>query len=62
MPAPPTASRECRGSPTVATLQGKAFQFGENFINDRITDLRQFEAAPRLDHVSDRQHLQGDHV
>jgi hypothetical protein len=32
------------------TLQGEALQFGENFINDRITDLRQFEAGnpPRL--------------
>jgi ABC-type glycerol-3-phosphate transport system substrate-binding protein len=28
---------------------GEAFQFGDNFINDRITDLRQFEtgAPPR---------------
>ena len=62
MPAPPSASRECRGSPTVPTLQGKAFQFGDNFINDRITDLRQFEAGTRPDRVSDRQHLQGEHV
>ncbi len=23
----------------------EAFQFGDNFINDRITDLRQFEAG-----------------
>ena len=45
-------SRLCKG----------AFQFGDNFINDRITDLRQFEAATRLDRVSDRQHLQGEHV
>jgi hypothetical protein len=39
-----------------------AFQFGDNFINDRITDLRQFGRATRLDRVSDRQHLQGEHV
>ena len=53
---------KCRGSAPVPTLQGEAFQFGDNFINDRITDLRQFEAATRLDRVSDRQHLQGEHV
>ena len=30
----------------------EAFQFGDNFINDRITDLRQFEAEepPRSCH------------
>jgi hypothetical protein len=50
--------RECRGSSAAPTLQGKAFQFGHDFINDRITDLRQFERPPRLDRVSDRQHLQ----
>jgi hypothetical protein len=27
------------------TLQGEALQFGDNFINDQITDLRQFEAG-----------------
>ena len=27
------------------TLQREAFQFGDNFINDRITDLRRFEAG-----------------
>ena len=27
------------------TLQGEAFQFGDKFINDLITDLRQFEAG-----------------
>ena len=26
-------------------LQGEAFQFGENFIDDPITGLRQFEAG-----------------
>jgi hypothetical protein len=26
-------------------VQGEALQFGDNFINDRITDLRQFEAG-----------------
>ena len=54
MPTPPSASRKCHGSAAVPTLQGEAFQFGDNFINDRITDLRQFEAATRLDRVSDR--------
>jgi hypothetical protein len=29
-------------------LQGEAFQFGDSFINDRITDLRQFEAGAPL--------------
>ena len=53
MPTPPSAA---------PTLQGESFQFGDNFINDRITDLRQFEAGTRLDRVSDRQHLQGEHV
>jgi hypothetical protein len=36
---------ENRGSSTAPTLQGEALQFGDNFINDRITDLRQFEAG-----------------
>jgi hypothetical protein len=42
---PPSASGEYRGSSAAPTLQGEAFQFGDNFINDRITDLRQFEAG-----------------
>ncbi len=62
MPTPPSASGEYRGSSAAPTLQGEPFQFGDNFINDRITDLRQFEAGTRLDGVSDRQHLQGEHV
>ena len=62
MPTPPSASGEYRGSSAAPTLQGEAFQFGDNFFNDRITDLRQFEAGTRLDRVSDRQHLQGEHV
>jgi hypothetical protein len=41
---PPSAPREYRGSSAAPTLQGEALQFGDNFINDRITDLRQFEA------------------
>ena len=45
MPTPPSASREYRGSSAAPTLQGEAFQFGDNFINDRINDLRQFEAG-----------------
>jgi hypothetical protein len=40
----------------------EAFQVTDNFINDRITDLRQFEAGDSLERVSDRQHLQGKHV
>jgi hypothetical protein len=40
----PSVSREYRGSSAAPTLQ-EAFQFGDNFINDRITDLRQFEAG-----------------
>jgi hypothetical protein len=39
-------------------LQGEAFQLGDNFMNDRITNLGQFEARARLDRVSDRQHRQ----
>ena len=59
MPKPLSASRESRGSSAAPTLQGEALQFGDNFINDRITDLRQFETgAPLLDRVSDRQHPQ----
>ena len=38
MATPPSASREYRGSSAAPTLQGEAFQFGDNFINDRITD------------------------
>ena len=54
---------EYSGSSAAPTLQGEAFQFGDNFINDRSTDLRQFETgAPLLDRVSGRQHLQGEHV
>src|SRR5258708_19961924 len=45
MPTRPSASRECRGSAAARTLQGEAFQFGDKFIKDRITDLRQFEAG-----------------
>jgi hypothetical protein len=37
----PRVSRKFGGP----TLQKEAFQFGDNFINDRITDLRQFEAG-----------------
>jgi hypothetical protein len=40
----PSASRECRRSSAAPTLQGEAFQFGDNFINDRITEPRRFEA------------------
>ena len=50
-------SAEVRRAPT---LQGKAFQFGDNFINDRITDYG--GSRPRLERVSDRYHLQGEHV
>ena len=57
----PSASREYRGSSAAPTLQ-EAFQFGDNFMNDRITNLGRFEAETRLDRVSDRQHLQGEHV
>ena len=45
-------SRLCKG----------AFQFGDNFINDRITDYGSSRRATRLGHVSDRQHLQGERV
>ena len=45
MPTPPSASREYRGGSAAPTLQGEAFQFGNNFINDKITDLRQFDAG-----------------
>jgi hypothetical protein len=36
---------EYSGSSAAPTLQGEAFRFGDNFINDQITDLRQFEAG-----------------
>ena len=49
MPTPPSASRECRGSSAVPTLQGEAFQFGDNFINDRTTDYGSSRRATRLD-------------
>ena len=45
MPTPPSASGEYRGSSAAPTLQGEAFQFGDHFINEGITDLRQFEAG-----------------
>jgi hypothetical protein len=45
MPTPPSASREYCGSSAAPTLQGEAFQFRDHFINDRITDLRQFEVG-----------------
>jgi hypothetical protein len=38
-------SRGYRGSSAAPTLQGEAFQFGDNFINDRITRSRRFEAG-----------------
>ena len=34
------------------TLQGEALQCGDNFINDQITDLRQFEAGGPVSIVS----------
>ena len=49
MPTPPSASRDCRGSSAAPTLQGEAFQFGDNFINDRITDYGSSRRATRLD-------------
>ena len=52
MPTPPSASGEYRGSSAAPTLQGEAFQFGDNFINDRMTDLRQFEAGEATSIVS----------
>ena len=52
MPKPPSASREYRGSSAAPTFRGKAFQFGENFINDRTTESPQFEAADPTQIVS----------
>ena len=62
MSTPPSASLEYRGSSAAPTLRGEAFQFGDNFINDRITGSRRFEAGDRLERVSDRQHLQEEHL
>jgi hypothetical protein len=62
MPTPPSASRHYSGSSTAPTLHGDAFQFGDNFVNDRITDLGSSRRAPHFERVSDRQHLQGEHV
>jgi hypothetical protein len=45
MPTPPSASRECRGSSAAPILKGETFQFGDNFVNDRITDSRRFDAG-----------------
>jgi hypothetical protein len=52
MPTPPSAHREYRGSSAAPTLQGEAFQFADNFIDDRITDSRRFEAGDRPQIVS----------
>jgi hypothetical protein len=43
-------------------LEGEASQFGDNFTNDRITIYGSSRQATRLERVSDRQHLQGEHV
>jgi len=62
MPTPPSASREYHGSSAAPTLQEEAFQFGDNFIKDRITDLRQSEADDPPRSYSNRPHLQGEQV
>jgi len=62
MPTPPSASGEYRGSSAAPTLQGEAFQLGDNFINDRITDLRQFEAGDPPRSCQWQAALQGEHV
>ena len=62
MPTPPSASREYRGSSAVPTLQGK--RFNSEIISSMIESLIYGSSmrATHLDHVSDRQHLQGEHV
>jgi len=61
-PTPPSVPREYRGSPPDPTLQREAFQVGDDFINDRISDLRQFEAVDPPRTCQDEQHLQREHV
>jgi hypothetical protein len=56
MPTAPTGQNiaEIRRAPT---LLGNALQFGDSFINDRITDYGGSRRATRRDRVSYRQHL-----
>ncbi len=62
MPTPPSVSREYRGSSAAPTLPGETFQFGD--ISSMIESLiyGSSRRATRLDRVSDRQHLQGEHL
>ena len=62
MPTPPSASREYRGSSAVPTLQGK--RFNSEIISSMIESLiyDSSRRATRLDRVSDRPGLQGEHV
>jgi hypothetical protein len=62
MPTRPSASRECRGSSAVPTLQGE--RFNSEIISSMIEALiyGSSRRATRLERVSDRQHLQGEHV
>ena len=62
MPTRPSASRECRDSSAVPTLQGA--RFNSEVISSMIKSLiyGSSRRATRLDRVSDRQHLQGEHV
>ena len=62
MPTPPSASREYRGGSAAPTLQGEAFQFGNNFIKIESLIYGSSMRATHLDHVSDRQHLQEEQV
>jgi hypothetical protein len=61
MPSPPSAGNiaEVRRP---RLCKGKRFNFGDNFINDQITDYGSSRRRPASIVSIDRQHLQGEHV
>jgi hypothetical protein len=62
MPTPPSASGEYRGSSAAPTLPGK--RFNSEIISSTIESLiySSSRRGSRLDRVTDKQHLQGEHV
>ena len=62
MPTPPSASGEYRGSSAARLCKGKCFnsEIISSMIESLIYDSSR--RATRLDRVSDRQHLQGEHL
>jgi hypothetical protein len=53
---------KCRGSAAVPILQGEAFQFGDNSSMIESLIYGSSRRATRLERISDKQHLQGEHV